>query len=311
MTSTSGRDFNDNGESFFSTIRRTYGDNSYQQFKNFTKEINRLARLTARKQFLITCRRENLVPSHIVRNINCVFQTVERNTPYNNEIEKTITSFRKKLLNIEIKTTFWDIRQIELALENTRRWITTMNNHDIHLTNEFFASQENTRDKQHNKCVRRLEYKLEALKRSQLDAYIGAKTDSFVFNATDVSIPKEAMMIMGLGPKFGLPVKTEDIPVPEIIADVEHALYNVPDTGQKNLVRSDVTQILARALNSSQRRTNFDQFINKQLNAYTNFMKSHPELMCIKADKGGKTVCMFTDDYKQKTTDMLNDQSTY
>lgn len=46
MTPTSARDSNDNGESFFSVIRHTYGDKSYQQFKNFTEEINRLVKGT-------------------------------------------------------------------------------------------------------------------------------------------------------------------------------------------------------------------------------------------------------------------------
>lgn len=311
MIRPSGGDSLDNSResSFFSAIKRTYGHNACKRYKQYTKDINRLASFTSRKYFLLQCRRENIFPSHILNNVNCLFQTIECNTPFNNEISKIITSFRKKILNIEIKITFWNIKKIKSALDVTRGWIQSQN-HDVSFTSRFFTTQDDIMTKRHNSHMIGLERKLRMLKRNQLEAYINANTDSFVFNATETIIPDDAKIIMGLGPKFGLPVRPREIPVYDIITDVESILFDVWDSNQKNLIRNDVTQIVMRAINN-ENKTNFDRFMERQLTGYRKFMLDHKELMVIKSDKGNKTVCMRIDDYTQKATFMLNDLSTY
>lgn len=42
-----------------------------------------------------------------------------------------------------------------------------------------------------------------------------------------------------------------------------------------------------------------------------NSTREHPEISCVRSDKGGKTVLMLKDDYIEKATTMMNDRSTY
>lgn len=115
---------------------------------------------------------------------------------------------------------------------------------------------------------------------------------------------------MGLGPKFGLPVTKNEIPIPNIIKDLE-ACINAQDSteGEKNILRAQTTNILTnhyRKGDPISQRT-----ILKKANATKKFIKEHPELMISRSDKGNSTVIMLKDQYHEKVNEMLNDTNTY
>lgn len=72
------------------------------------------ANFTNRKIFLLKCRATNTIPKHIFSNIHCVMTLQIEDHPYKKLIDHMMTSFKKQILNLEIKIiTFWKLKQIE------------------------------------------------------------------------------------------------------------------------------------------------------------------------------------------------------
>lgn len=152
--------------------------------------------------------------------------------------------------------------------------------------------------------------KLENLLNNQLTNHIRTNTENFIHNATNTEIPDDVKFLMGLEPKFGLPFKNHEIPVFNLIADLEIAIVNCVEMSERNDIRYNTTNILRKSI-SEQAVSSFDNFLLKKKKACIDFFKEQPEILCTRSDKGGKTVFMNKTDYEEKATVMLSDTSTY
>lgn len=115
---------------------------------------------------------------------------------------------------------------------------------------------------------------------------------------------------MGLGPKFGMPIRPNEIPIHEIMADVEYIVEHFEHDQQKDIVRTDASNALLRAKQKSG-ISPADRFLLDRFKKCNDFLHEHQELACVRSDKGGKTVLMYKQDYTDKSTAMLSDRTTY
>jgi hypothetical protein len=97
---------------FYEFIRRNFGEDKSTILKNYSNTVKKLANLTARKDFLVKCRKSGNLPSHIIRNINCVYHFFENDTPISKKVDRTIRIFQQKILNLEIKETYYKLDRI-------------------------------------------------------------------------------------------------------------------------------------------------------------------------------------------------------
>lgn len=156
----------------------------------------------------------------------------------------------------------------------------------------------------------RLNRKFDRLSETQLKAHITSNAVNFVHNATSIDIPDDVKLLVGLGPKFSLPSVGSDIPVFNIIADVEMILNERIEQAQRNEIRHDTANVLKAAV-SHDSRSSFEKFLLEKKKLCVNFLKEHDDIICVRSDKGAKTVFMNKSEYIEKAEDMLNDVATY
>lgn len=239
--------------------------------------------------------------------MNCVFQSIEENTPFTGMIDNLMLTFKRRLLNIEIRIAFWKIDR--LNKENTE-----IKNRSVCLANSslatFFSSQEKSFDKQYTNNISGLNSKFDALSRNQLTNHIQSDTEKFIHNASNTPIPDDVKFMTGLGPKFGLPIESKEIPVFGIVCDLEMILNNCVEAREQNNIRYTATNVLKRAVNN-RNLTSFESFLIKKKQTTSKFFKEHTNIICMRSDKGGKTVFMDRNVYDEEAVAMLNDRATY
>ncbi len=95
----------------------------------------------------------------------------------------------------------------------------------------------------------------------------------------------------------------KEIPVGEIIAEVEASVYNL-DESAKSDIRNKVSYILA---SSKPPKDN----LSKSERAALRDLKKDKDIVILKADKGNSTVIMDRSDYDSRLMRLLNDSTTY
>lgn len=127
-------------------------------------------------------------------------------------------------------------------------------------------------------------------------------------NVSSAEIPTDISDFLSLGPKFGVPVVGKDLNIGRFIADVEGIIAEVPDEAA-NVMRARVTNVVTNFLSVSpnQKTNSYNSCFHKT----KKFLKEHPNLLIIQADKGGCTVAMDKTDYMEKTMTLLQDPLTY
>lgn len=113
-----------------------------------------------------------------------------------------------------------------------------------------------------------------------------------------------------MGPNFGLPIENNKIPVFKNIGDLETAIKNFIDPSELNNIRYNSATVLKKAT-TNRNLSSFDSFLLKKKKTVSEFFKSHPEILCMRSDKGGKTVFVNKEEYDNKASTMLKDITTY
>ncbi|XP_067613260.1 uncharacterized protein [Eurosta solidaginis] len=292
---------------FFDKIGIQYGQETKTLFKAFATNNIKLAKLRARKFFLLKCRKNNIIPKHIINNVSCTFQSLEDDTPYNKQIGQLISDFRRKILNLEIKISFWKINRLEQQINNLRSIIQSRS---LPNTNDFFRTQEISYQNRHEVTINNLNTKYNKLESTQIQTHITSDTTCFIHNATTINLPKDVMLLMGLGPNFGLPTTPNKLPTKQIIAEVECIMQNCVDPQNRNEIRQTVTRTILQA-KSTARKSNLENFLLQKEKSCIQFFKNNPEIICTRSDKGNKSVFMYKKDLLKLGEEMLSDTDTY
>lgn len=71
--------------------------------------------------FLLSCKR-NIIPNDIKNNFNCLYSISVNEHLFQNQLDKIITNFTKKVLNWEHKITYWKIRKFKKDIVLSKNW---------------------------------------------------------------------------------------------------------------------------------------------------------------------------------------------
>lgn len=141
----------------------------------------------------------------------------------------------------------------------------------------------------------------------------GNTAEKWLHNLSNTIIPTNVQNILKLGNKFCPPIGKNHLPINNIICDVEAAFFQITDEDIKIEARNNLVNILTnytKSKNSGSLSQN-DLKTNRQLIETHKFLKSNPELLVMRADKGNITVIMEKKDYISKMNCLLQDQTTY
>jgi hypothetical protein len=157
-----------------------------------------------------------------------------------------------------------------------------------------------------NENIKKLE-KLEN-KYSKICLYVGEK---YIYNYTEENIPSEVKRMLACGPKFSVPYKKEEVPIPNIIKDIEYNLDKCEiSEDEKTIIRNRSINVITNFYNNIDRLGKYNQMI-KDYDNTKKWVKDNSSIVIINSDKGNSTVLMNKEEYKTAMRDMLKDNSLY
>lgn len=155
-------------------------------------------------------------------------------------------------------------------------------------------------------------------------------SNKWLKNLTNVVVPHDIEYIFCLGPRFSLPINQKHRKnfTIEFISSIESKLIQMEKTAQLRVDSTSFSDddifkrtrfILSNLLYNFYKKRRFsgsEQFvlynsIERDLKKAKSFLKNHPNLYLLRADKGNITVITYKDDYNEKMLSILNDQNTY
>lgn len=291
---------------FYGFVNENYGREAVQLFNEIKKTYTRISKIRNKKIFLIRCRSSDIIPRHIQQNVRCLWPILPRNNFFGLNIDKIIKKFQFSILSLEIKISFCEEKYCNSCLNNLINNIRMLVPSCI--VNEFLQKESNKQELLFNriKIVQIKKYDSLLQKR-----YLGFRGDSkWVYNTTDCVIPDPVVKFLSLGEKFALNIECSVFPIKRVLADVEFCLSNLV---LNDIEREKKRTCIINAINSFKRNRNSKIFkhtpLYKQMVYTTRFLKSNPNVMVLKADKGNSTVLMNRNEYIQKMTDLFQNDS--
>lgn len=123
--------------------------------------------------------------------------------------------------------------------------------------------------------------KVERVKREFFAAHKIEHNEKLFKNLTDTVFPFEFQWLLGLGPKFALPVERSQFPLFKFIADIEHCIRTVGTVDaekakqiahERDIIRAKVANLLTN-LKNNLRLSPLEKVILKIHSECVNFMK--------------------------------------
>lgn len=142
-----------------------------------------------------------------------------------------------------------------------------------------------------------------------------------VYNYSEVNSPDYVSSVVSLSPKFGVELDRTEVPIPTIIKDLEFGVSWIKVQGAdakelervKNNVRSSALNSIKNLYNSGGKSSKYraNVCLKKDPMNTKKFLSEHKDLLIMRADKGGATVLINETDYKNTTTELVNDPVVY
>lgn len=290
-------------------IRDLYDEEVLSYIKLYTKMNEKYARLVARKMFLVKCRRELVIPSHLALRLNVLTQSIDVQNPFNNKVFRTIQMFKVKILNLEISITFYKLGQY--PTEMRRIFIFISQNLTTFLSREFFNLQKLKYNSTIKKQMVVLNDKLARLITTQRRLVHVSTVDNAFKNLTSITISDEVKQLLCLGPKFVIKESKNEKQMFNLISDFESIVQSDILPTEREEIRARGVNVIHNFLNRKVKK-DFDQIIlNERLGETRHFLKENLDVIIVRSDKGNVTVAMNKSDYRSKMNGMLEDTSTY
>lgn len=293
---------------FFEYIRTKYTVELCTVLKMYSRQVEKLAKITERSKYLQSCRKAQITPRHIknsTQNINQLVLT----TGGKAEINKIKITLHKKLLNVEISESHINIKNLKKEIkkneENIKDALSEMD--FIKFKNQqwekFYNIKEKVR-KTHTSKLNKL--KLEKFKELNL-----IFNEEWFINNTNVEFDIEMKWLLSLGSKFAIPVNKHNFaPIP-LIADMEQWIQNIDDETEKEATRTKIANQVYN-FKKNLKNTEKEKYIISIYEKTRSFLEKYKnEILVTNADKGNKTVIMYISDYKRKMNELLADKKTY
>lgn len=283
---------------FYEDITNRYGMETAKNLKIWSSNNNKLASSRNRRIFLLECKRQELVPSHITSNMKNIMGLFEyENSKLNSKIrdfnEKTI----RKILNLEISQVNYKITKIENDNKKIKNAVQ-------HLPRQILTEYSHRMHKAYNKRFHEVKKvnmkKIEDLNRKKRN-HIEIQ-EKWLKNLSKKTIPDTVKNLLSLGSKFSLPITNKDIKIENIIADVEYALLAVPEN-RRDIIRAQATNTIT---NLTHKNNMESSLVNKWYNETKRFLRENDDLLILDSDKGAVTVIMEKTEYENKIQSILD-----
>ena len=326
---------------FFNNIGRQYG----MELLHTTKELftihKKLAASTNRRIFLLRCRKSMIFPNHIKNNIKSINMLIGGEHPYKKTCSKIVQTLQRSVLNVEIKITIWNIKQLKQQIKilsttlkeniDNQLYNNVTNHLQVHYNKHFNKIKTTNLKKFQNLASNTtngnyLTYNSknhdnQLNKNNEMDPnadHVLNRTNSpiMVNNFTQLQIPNDVIDILALGPKFSFNLDIKNFPIATVIKDLEFGI-NITDINddQKNELRVRTVNIINNFLITSKYKKNVvdreTAIINRKFNKTKQFVKEHPEIIIGCSDKGNVTTIMYKNEYTNYVEQMLTDNDTY
>lgn len=294
---------------FYLDMTTTYGIHVVRLMKQWHSLTIKLANNINRKNFLLKCRGNNIIPAHLfnaTKGLHGLLTTID--WTLNRNISNHIDRIEKGTLNLEIKITYSNINRIKNNIELVKSQIIVL------IPSHIFINFNNRLELSFKKWSERV-------KRSNIQKFMKLKfftqnlnkpftsNAKWFMNISDVDIPTEVSDFLSLGPKFGVPVVAKHVNYNRLLADVESIVVATSDdVDTKNFLRARIANNVTNYMRGSSERVSPFTHIFFKTKA---FLKRNTELYIVQADKGGCTVAMNRSDYINKTINLLGDVNTY
>jgi hypothetical protein len=124
-------------------------------------------------------------------------------------------------------------------------------------------------------------------------------SNKWLINLTEVQIPSDVQNVLKLGEKHSVPFSNKNLPLEELISCVESSIYLMDDLTKRE-IRNKMTNILTNFKNSPRKLSTSEINFSILHNKAKNFLREHPSILVLSADKGNITVIMDRTDYDNK-----------
>lgn len=296
---------------FFEDIRSIYGVEAVTSLKHWSNLRYKLVKVDCRKTFLLSCRRLKLIPRHIKQNFGSIYGMLMSDHPYKRSVDSILTTFQNKCLNLEIKITFWRFNRLERDIRAVIQRVRSLLPHII--IQNFIFMQDSFCDTLKQKLSTSLNFKLDRL--IDTHSYLTMEENTkWLFNCTSETIPFDVCTILALGPKFIVPVEPRKVPLLEVLKDTESIVREEPSADARDEKRALATNVITNFINQSnygKRRCSPDDKIIGMVKDAKAYLKSKPDLLVSKADKGNCTVVLYKTEYLAKMKSLLEDSNIY
>lgn len=294
---------------FYQQITTDYGANTTLLMKRWSSFNTKLANKLNRRNFLLRCRRSNILPRHIqdsTKTMNKLFQP--ENWKIAEEMRRHVRRLSNKNLNLEIKECYYDLSNLKNNIISIQGILKNTLPNQIY--NEYCRRLDIAYNKRFSKIKNVHLKKFTELQQKVVNdrQKMFVNNEKWFKNISDVDIPSDIVDFLSLGSKFGIAPTGKNLNVKRFLADVENIIVEHPDEDQ-NILRAQITNNITNFLSHSanQKLTT----IQKQFFRTKHFLKSNPNLYIVQADKGGCTVAMNKHDYSSKLKLLLEDCNTY
>lgn len=267
----------------------------------YEKNLDLLARTKARQVFLLKCRRLKLTPRFISDRTSRVLLAYENETEETRKsVHRHVETLNHSLLNIEIGICCHKIEDINAAISHSKSLIES--NVTVEQSTIFTRCQltfEQTLRSQNN-------HKFEKL--SALIQQQGILNDiqfdpSCIKNMTNIEIPKDVMVLLSLGPKFA--VRPSEIPINDLITDVECINSRITDANVKRIARGQTAYLLAKNSHGQAKHDRITRFLDSATKHTAHFLRQNPDIIISNSDKGSVTMITDLNDYRSKMETLL------
>ncbi|XP_059223590.1 uncharacterized protein LOC131997149 [Stomoxys calcitrans] len=298
----------------YKNIKQKYNEHTYRTAQQYSKHQKQIAKLKTSVTFLIKCKRTGIIPNFIInatKHTNNIFQTHKtKKIPPN--IEKTlhryIHNFHTKVLKLLIQYKHKQIHSFKEKVENTKTKLGELLTQDDFL--QYLDSELTLYKGNVSKSKTTHIKKLQALTQRQDKALNIRRNDVWFVNKTEREIPTNVQWILSLGPKHALPHTNKNFPLLQVIAEGEECVQTIENREEQEMGRTKLTTLIDDHLRKSKMSMR-DKYVVDTVSQTRKYLKENEDLLILTADKGGKTVALYKDDYEQKMKAIIHDMCMY
>ncbi|XP_050497247.1 uncharacterized protein LOC126878721 [Diabrotica virgifera virgifera] len=293
---------------FYQNIAYRYGDLAVRALKDWSKTKQKLAREYNKRCFLLRCRSSNISPTHIIHSTSSITKLLQRQDIQSNKDALQFTRLENRILNLEISNCIKVINNLESNLSKLKRDIIDFTSEFIF--NNFSSKQQVLYNKTFHKTKLVNTNKYNRLFNQELNLKLKTKP-GWIKNLSNVTLPDDISRFLSLGPKFSIePIVGKDIPIRDMLADVETIMHSVTDAQLRDVLVAKSTYIITDYVHKNNSKSSFN-FYRAMLHKTRKFLSENTNIIVMPSDKCNVTVVLEKQRYLDLCLQLLNSDNIY